>query len=71
MSDRLIEALREELAARGLTQLDVDHGARLGEGHCSAILNKRKDPRLKTMRRIANWLNMDLALVPREPPQEK
>jgi transcriptional regulator with XRE-family HTH domain len=72
MTDRLIQALRDEIAARGLTQLEVDHGAGLAEGHCSAILNGKRIPRIDTMQRIADWLERDLVFAAREiPPQQK
>ena len=72
MSDWLIRALRAEIAARGLTQLDVDHLAGLGQGHCSAILNGKRIPKIDTVQRILAVLALDLAFAPREtvePPQ--
>lgn len=72
MSDRLIQALRAEIAAQGLTQLDVDLRAGLGQGHCSAILNGKRTPKIDTLQRIADVLALDLALAPRSTePQEK
>ncbi len=67
MSDGLIRALRAEIAARGLTQLDVDHLAGLGQGHCSAILNGKRIPKIDTVQRILDVLALDLAFAPREP----
>jgi transcriptional regulator with XRE-family HTH domain len=72
MTRNLIRALRAEIAARGLTQLDVDHRAGLGEGHCSAILNGKRIPKIDTVQRILDVLALDLAFAPREtvePPQ--
>jgi predicted transcriptional regulator len=65
MCERLIRALRAEIAARGLTQLDVDHRAGLGQGHCSAILNGKKNPKIETVQRILDVLELDLAFAPR------
>ena len=79
MSERLIRisgdcarALRAEIAARGLTQLDVDHRAGLGEGHTSKILNHKKNPTVGTLVSILDVLDLDLAFASREtiePPQ--
>lgn len=70
MTERLLCELKAAIAARGLTQLDVDHQAGLGEGHTGKILRGEKDPQLDTLARIADVLNSDLALAPREskPP---
>jgi transcriptional regulator with XRE-family HTH domain len=79
MTERLIRisgdcarALRAAIEARGLTQLDVDHRAGLGEGHCSAILNGKRIPKIDTVQRILDVLALELAFTPREtvkPPQ--
>jgi transcriptional regulator with XRE-family HTH domain len=63
------EALRAEITARGLTQLEVDHRAGLGEGHCSAILNGKRIPKIDTLLRILEVLDLDLAFAP-APPQK-
>jgi transcriptional regulator with XRE-family HTH domain len=71
MTDRLIrvsrgysQALRTEIAARGLTLLEVDHRAGLGDGHCSAILNGKRIPKIDTLLRILDVLGLDLAFAP-------
>jgi transcriptional regulator with XRE-family HTH domain len=78
MSDGLIRisgdcarALRAEIEARGLTQLDVDHRAGLGEGHTSKILNRKKNPTVETLVSILDVLDLDLAFAAREaePPR--
>jgi transcriptional regulator with XRE-family HTH domain len=72
MSEKSIRALRAAIAARGLTQLEVDHLAGLGQGHTGAILRGEKIPRIDTMDRILDQLDMELAFVPRaaiDPPQ--
>jgi transcriptional regulator with XRE-family HTH domain len=79
MTERLIRisgdcarVLRAEIAARGLTQLDVDHLAGLGQGHTSKILNGKKNPTVETLVSILEALDLDLAFAPREtvaPPQ--
>jgi transcriptional regulator with XRE-family HTH domain len=79
MTERLIRisgdcarALRAEILARGLTQLDVDHRAGLGQGHTSKILNGKKNPTVETLVSILDVLNLDLAFAAREmaePPQ--
>jgi transcriptional regulator with XRE-family HTH domain len=79
MSDRLIRisgdcarALRAAIKARGLTQLDVDHQAGLGQGHTSKILNGKKNPTVETLVSILDVLDLDLAFAAREmvePPQ--
>jgi transcriptional regulator with XRE-family HTH domain len=67
MSDVVIRALRAAIAARGLTQLEVDHLAGLGQGHCSAILNGKRIPKIDTVQRILDVLALDLAFASREP----
>jgi transcriptional regulator with XRE-family HTH domain len=72
MTEQLIRELRAAIAARGLTQLDVDHLAGLGQGHCSAILNGKRIPKIDTVQRILDVLALELAFAPREtiePPQ--
>jgi transcriptional regulator with XRE-family HTH domain len=71
MTERLIrvsrgysQALRTEITARGLTLLEVDHRAGLGEGHCSAILNGKRIPKIDTLLRILDVLDLDLAFAP-------
>jgi transcriptional regulator with XRE-family HTH domain len=59
-------ALRAEIEARGLTQLDVDHQAGLGQGHTSKILNGKKNPTVETLVSILDVLDLDLAFAPRE-----
>jgi DNA-binding phage protein len=73
VTEKLIRALRAEIAARGLTQLDVDHLAGLGEGHTSKILNRKKNPTVETLVSILDVLDLDLAFAPRETvePQNK
>ena len=61
-------AIRTAIAARGLTLLEVDHRAGLGEGHCSAILNGKRIPKIDTLLRILDVLGLDLAFAP-APPQ--
>jgi DNA-binding phage protein len=72
MSSRLIQALRVEIAARGLTQLDVDHQAGLGQGHTGKILRGKKNPTVETLVSILDALNLDLTFAAREkaePPK--
>lgn len=80
MTERLIRisgdyarALRAEIAARGLTQLDVDHQAGLGQGHTGKILRGKKNPTVETLVSILDVLDLDLAFAAREtvepPPQ--
>jgi transcriptional regulator with XRE-family HTH domain len=71
MSERLIQALRAEIAASDLTQEEIEHRAGLGKGHCSAILTGKRIPRLDTLQRIAVVLERDLAFAPREHTPEK
>lgn len=77
MTERLVpvsrgyaEVLRAAIAARGLTQLKVDHLAGLGEGHCSAILNGKRIPKIDTLLRILAVLDLDLAFAPTPAPAE-
>jgi transcriptional regulator with XRE-family HTH domain len=65
------DALRAEIAARGLTQLQVDHRAGLGEGHCSAILNRKRVPKIDTLLRILDVLGLDLAFAPAPTAENK
>jgi hypothetical protein len=58
------DKLRAAITARGLTQLEVDHLAGLGQGHCSAILNGKRIPRIDTLMRILDVLDRDLAFTP-------
>jgi transcriptional regulator with XRE-family HTH domain len=60
--------LRAEIAARGMTMIEVDDLADLGEGHCSAILNGKRIPKIDTLLRILDVLGLDLAFA-RAPPQ--
>jgi DNA-binding phage protein len=72
MSSRLIQALRAEIAARGLTQLDVDHQAGLGQGHTGKILRGKKNPTVETLVSILDALDLDLTFAVREkaePPK--
>jgi transcriptional regulator with XRE-family HTH domain len=60
------KALRAEIEARGLTQLDVDHRAGLGQGHTGKILRGKKNPTVETLVRILDVLDRDLAFAVRE-----
>jgi transcriptional regulator with XRE-family HTH domain len=71
MTERLIwisrghaRAIRSAIEERGLTLLEVDHRAGLGEGHCSAILNGKRTPKIDTLLRILDVLGLDLAFAP-------
>jgi transcriptional regulator with XRE-family HTH domain len=65
------DVLRAAIAERGLTQLQVDHRAGLGEGHCSAILNRKRIPKVDTLLRILDVLDLDLAFAPAAAAEEK
>ena len=59
----VVQALRIEIEARGLTQLEVDHRAGLSEGHCSAILNGKRIPKVDTLLKLLDAIGLDLAFV--------
>jgi transcriptional regulator with XRE-family HTH domain len=58
------EAIRSAIAEEGLTLLEVDHRAGLGEGHCSAILNGKRIPKIDTLLRILDVLDRNIAFAP-------
>jgi transcriptional regulator with XRE-family HTH domain len=71
MTERLIwisrghaQAIRAAITARGWTLLEVDHRAGLGDGHCSAILNGKRIPKIDTLLRILDVLGLDLVFAP-------
>jgi transcriptional regulator with XRE-family HTH domain len=58
--DPLVERLRDERQALGLSQRTVASDVNIGHGHLSQIETGRVDPKLSTVRRLADRLGVPL-----------
>lgn len=62
--DRVVDGLVARLLSRreelGLSQREVASRARIGHGHLSQIETGRVDPKLSTLQRLADVLDIEL-----------
>lgn len=66
--DHFVNAVRDRVKASGLTQAELAERTGIAPSNLSRLLNSTSgNPELDTLTRIADALDCDLVMLPREP----